>query len=290
MFFIEIPIIPAFTDKTVQELLTTSFHLGKKARHEYRMSKQIFLDGQATTFEQTPELGQILRLPLLNEKATSAYSGQINILYEDDFIAVVNKPTHLKTHPNTLSDKDTAANRLQHYFEQTAQISASAYHVHRLDQVTSGLVLFAKNRLALAAFSYQLEKRMIKRHYLALVEGQVSASQTIEKPIGKDRHIKGKQHISSGGQYAKTYISPVEYQQKKKQTLLTCELETGRTHQIRVHLASIGHPIVGDTLYGSKRQQQRVMLHAANITFYHPFFDKTFNLEAPLPHDFLVET
>ncbi|WP_099222009.1 RluA family pseudouridine synthase [Listeria costaricensis] len=285
MYFIEIPIIPSFAAKTIQDLLADQFHLGKKARHEYRMSKSVLLDNQPVSLEQEVVSGQKLQLPLLNELTPSPASGPLDVLYEDDFIALVSKPAGLKTHPNSSSDHDTAVNRLQHYFIQTEKPSASAYHVHRLDQVTSGLVLFAKNRLALAAFSYQLEKRTIKRSYIALVEGKITEQQTIDKPIGKDRHISGKQHISTGGQQATTHLTPLDYLAATNQTLVSCELETGRTHQIRVHLASIGHPIVGDKLYGSKVRQKRVMLHAARIDFYHPFFDTIVTKEAHLPTD-----
>ena len=145
-------------------------------------------------------------------------------------------------------------------------------HVHRLDRDTTGAILFAKHALAGSILDKTLEERSIKRTYFALVHGQLKRKKgTIQEPIGRDRHHPTKRRVSASGQPAITHYELLEYNSKQNLSLIQCQLDTGRTHQIRVHLSSIGHPIVGDKLYGGKPLFERQALHAGKLVIPHPF-------------------
>lgn len=282
MMNLKIPILLAWDNINAETLLRDHFHLGKKARHTLRMSHDVQLNNEQLTDWRRPlHAGDLLVLPLLEKAVITSADRPIDIVYEDDFILVANKPANLKTHPNDSSEIDSCQQRVQAYLNATGQSGASAFPVHRLDEATSGLLLFAKNTIALAAFSYQLEQRTIHRHYLAITDNiwKGPANFTIRKPIGSDRHHPNKRRVSPGGQTAVTHVAILARHQAQNNTLLECRLDTGRTHQIRVHLSDAGFPIIGDSLYGGSNRAARLLLHAKQLQTYHPFLDKTLKWE-----------
>jgi 23S rRNA pseudouridine1911/1915/1917 synthase len=161
--------------------------------------------------------------------------------------------------------------------------------VHRLDKDTSGAILVARTREAFEALTAELRRRQITRTYTALVEGEMGAATgTIEAPVGRDPTQPTRRAVTHGGKHARTHYEVVRYFPDSVASLLSVRLETGRTHQIRVHFAAIGHPVVGDRVYGATRKDlgsPRTFLHASRLEFTHPESRRRLEVEAPLPTD-----
>ncbi len=202
----------------------------------------------------------------------------IKILYEDDFVLVVDKPIGIIIHDDGNTDTLTLDNLIAGYYQSTSQ-KHRILHVHRLDKETSGCILYCKQSYLIAYFDYCIANNLINRNYLALVTGIIDKEMIINKKIGKDRHINNKYRISNSGKDATTIIKPIK--QQKDTTLIECSLKTGRTHQIRVHLQAIGHPIIGDTIYCGKKHD-RLMLHSYKLSFVHPITNEQITVESDL--------
>ncbi|MCF0116018.1 MAG: RluA family pseudouridine synthase [Erysipelotrichaceae bacterium] len=189
------------------------------------------------------------------------------VIYEDDLLLAVHKESGIIIHDD--NGNNALANQVATYYQKSGQVHPVRY-LHRLDRDTSGIVLFSKELFFQPLLDEMMMHKEIKRKYYAWVKGKMrEGSFTIHKPIGKDRHVNGKMCISSTGKEAITHIEVMEV--REDYSLVRCELETGRTHQIRVHLASIGHPIVNDSLYGSKDKRFNQMgLWAYELVFMHP--------------------
>lgn len=210
--------------------------------------------------------------------------GELSILYEDDFCMVVDKPPGMAVHPAEAGQPNTLAAFVAGYYELTGQ-ACRIRHIHRLDANTSGLVLYAKNEWAHLRLDEEMRKKEIHRDYLALAEGRFQHVQgTIAAPIGRDRHYSGKRRVHPQGDPAVTHYEVLEQFEQAAWVRLT--LETGRTHQIRVHLSHIGHPLIGDKLYGgSDRQLARQALHGYKLKFRHPLDRRWIEIESPLPDE-----
>ncbi len=206
----------------------------------------------------------------------------IDVLFEDDFCMVVNKPVGIPVHPTESNGGGSLANAIAAYYEASAQ-SCAVRHIHRLDEWTSGPVLYAKHAYAQYRLDQDMRDRLIKRVYVAIVEGiPQKAKGTIQAAIGKDRHMNGKRRVSSTGDHAVTHYELVE--SYTDASLLRLTLETGRTHQIRVHMSHIGHPILGDKMYGgSDNLISHQALHGESLGFQHPFDRREIHLQAELP-------
>ncbi|MQG21008.1 MAG: RluA family pseudouridine synthase [SAR202 cluster bacterium] len=211
----------------------------------------------------------------------------LEFLYEDQDIVVVNKPAGISVHPSGGNRRGTLVNGLLAQISDLSEIGGIERPgiVHRLDKDTSGIILVAKNDYAHHHLSKQFKDRKLEKIYLALVFGQPkSITGVIEGPIGRDPRNRKRMAIVSNGKYARTSYKTL--QQSTKQSLLEVYLDTGRTHQIRVHMASIGHPIIGDRAYGGKSALiNRQFLHAHKISFTHPRTNDTVALTADIPND-----
>ncbi|MEB3299747.1 MAG: RluA family pseudouridine synthase [Candidatus Sericytochromatia bacterium] len=216
---------------------------------------------------------------------------ELDILYQDAALAVVNKPRGMPTHPAPGSWQDTLVHGLLHALDGLSGIGGTLRPgiVHRLDKDTTGLLVVAKSDEAHLALGKAMQAREIKRTYLALVHGRPALSPgTIDRPLGRHPRDRLKYAVVAEGKPARTHYATLE--SWRDVSLLELQLETGRTHQIRVHLASIGHPVVGDRLYGpggpSPTQLKGQLLHAARLSLQHPITGKPMTFEAPLPQDF----
>jgi 23S rRNA pseudouridine1911/1915/1917 synthase len=218
----------------------------------------------------------------------------LKIVYEDADLLVVDKPAGLAVHPAPGHPSHTLANAVLSYLPALAKDADSLRPgiVHRLDKDTSGLIIVAKNRLAQANLSQQFKSRVVKKTYITLVQGKLTPEKgIIEAAIGRDPSHRQRMAITAKGREARTEYRVIKY--VGSYSLLEIRPETGRTHQIRVHLAAIGFPIVGDTTYGLKSSRfPRQFLHASKIAFKLPSTGKEVALESPLPpdlHDVLKE-
>ncbi len=212
--------------------------------------------------------------------------GELEVLFEDEHLLVVQKPAGRPTHPNEKGQTGTLANLVAFHFQANGE-EKRVRHIHRLDQDTSGTVIFAKHRLAHAVLDQMLSKKAINRTYLAIAQGLFKKKKgTIQAAIGRDKHHAVRRRVSPTGQSAKTHYEVFYLNKRLQVTAVKLRLETGRTHQIRVHLSSLGHPLAGDTLYGGKRDLiNRCALHAKQVDMNHPFTGEKLTIEAPLPPD-----
>lgn len=217
----------------------------------------------------------------------------LTVVHEDDDLLVVDKPAGLVVHPGSGNWQGTMLNALLHHLPHLAEIPRAGI-VHRLDKETSGLLVVAKTLAAQTDLVRQLQARSVKREYLALVHGCIDAAGTVDAPIGRHPTQRTKMAVvASNGREARTHYRVREH--FANATLLECRLETGRTHQIRVHMASIKHPLVGDPVYGKRSGASplltgfpRQALHAWRLALLHPQTRVELAWESPLPEDFAV--
>ncbi|WEV45295.1 RluA family pseudouridine synthase [Streptococcaceae bacterium ESL0687] len=264
------------SNMTLNMLLEEKWLLPRKQRHLLRTKKGVLINNENKSWETIVGPGDLISLNFdpsdyPQKQVTFGDKNLIDCLYEDEHLIIVNKPEGMKTHPN--EPQEIAL--LNHV---SAYLGHSAYVVHRLDQETSGAILFAKNQFVLPLLGKMLEEKKIYRTYLALSQGKIAGeSFTIDKPLGRDRHNSKKRVVSKSGKRAVTHIQLLD--RLNRTSYVSCQLETGRTHQIRVHLASINHPIVGDPLYG-KIKEKRMMLHASKLSLIHPFTGENLEFHA----------
>ncbi|MBZ0069556.1 MAG: 23S rRNA pseudouridine(1911/1915/1917) synthase RluD [Thiobacillus sp.] len=214
----------------------------------------------------------------------------LDIVFQDSMLMVVNKPVGLVVHPGSGNRHGTLLNALLHWVPQVAELPRAGI-VHRLDKDTSGLLVVAKTLKAHTDLVRQLQARTVKREYLALVYGEVDRGGKVDAPLARDPHNRTKRCVHSMGKQAVTHYEVVE-RFPAGLSLLRCKLETGRTHQIRVHMQHIGHPLVGEQVYSSSRRSHmkipfpRQALHAERLGLIHPVTQEYMQWECDLPADF----
>lgn len=248
---------------------------GKIVKSNYKLKTKDVIDleiPEPTDLKVTPE-----NIPL-------------DILYEDKDVIVVNKPQGMVVHPAPGAYDGTMVNALLYHCKDLSGINGIIRPgiVHRIDKDTSGILVVAKNDNAHNILAEQLKDHSMTREYYALVEGVIKEDEgTINRPLARHPKERIKIAVVEGGREAITHFSVIE--RFKENTLVRCILETGRTHQIRVHMAYIGHPLVGDPVYGYKKQKfklQGQMLHAKVLGFIHPSTKEYIRFESPLPDYF----
>ena len=207
------------------------------------------------------------------------------VVYEDEDIVVVNKPADMPIHPSLNNYDNTLGNAAAYYFMKQGQPFVFRC-INRLDRDTTGLTILAKHMVSCSMLQNDMVQRKIAREYLAIVEGVFKEEKgVIDAPIGRKEGSTIERMIDyEGGERAVTHYMVLE--QKENAAMVALRLETGRTHQIRVHMASVGHPLIGDFLYNpDNTQMNRQALHARYLSFVHPITKKKMELEAPLPED-----
>ena len=224
------------------------------------------------------------------EEIASDESIDFEVIFEDDSVIVVSKPSGLIVHPGSGIANGTLVNGLAAQFPDLREIGDPTRLglVHRLDKGTSGLLVVARTPEALDNLKFQMQERHVHRQYFAIVAGHVESNKgVVDAPLGRDPKNPLKRAVINSGKYARThYEIDQKYESPFKVSMLNCRLETGRTHQIRVHLAAIGHPVLGDELYGGRTSfniENRLALHAQMLTFLHPKTKNLMNFESPLP-------
>ncbi len=224
------------------------------------------------------------------EEIASDESINFEVVFEDDSVIVVSKPSGLIVHPGSGIANGTLVNGLAAQFPDLREIGDPTRLglVHRLDKGTSGLLIVARTPEALENLKFQMQERHVNRQYFAIVAGHVESNKgVVDAPLGRDPKNPLKRAVINSGKYARThYEIDQKYESPFKVSILNCRLETGRTHQIRVHLAAIGHPVLGDELYGGRTSfniENRLALHAKMLTFLHPKTKNLMNFESPLP-------
>jgi 23S rRNA pseudouridine1911/1915/1917 synthase len=270
---------------TVENLLKSHWKLGKKFIHLIRMEKGVIRNGTPLRFNEEVNNGDILSIYIPDiESNVLKKAGEVDVIFEDEHIIVVNKIPGVKVHPNSPNETGTLNNYLAYYFSEKNEESEPR-HIHRLDKDTSGAVILAKHVYAQSIMDQLLAEKLIKRKYIAICDGLLEESEgRIDQPIERVRNHSSKREASLYGEHAVTNFKVVKRGNSK--SLVEFELETGRTHQIRVHCEYIGHPVTGDTLYGSRdRSIKRQALHAASVKFKHPFSHEEIECVAEIPKD-----
>jgi 23S rRNA pseudouridine1911/1915/1917 synthase len=212
------------------------------------------------------------------------------IAHEDDALIVIDKPAGLVVHPGSGNWSGTLLNALLHHCPAAAQVPRAGI-VHRLDKDTSGLMVVAKTLAAQTGLARQIQRRAVGRIYQAIAHGDIVESGSVDAPIGRHRVQRTRMAVMAGGRDARTHYAPLE--RFGYATLVECVLDTGRTHQIRVHLAAIGHPLLGDPVYGRRRESPaervaaigRQALHAVRLELEHPVNGQRMRFRSPLPPD-----
>lgn len=269
--------------------LFQKFHLSKKTIHLMKQNKSylvnnryvspstILVKGDQITFKAFQK-DDGMYLPVYED---------LDIIYEDEFLLIVNKPPFLPVFPSNQEDTHSLAHRVSGYYHQQGYDLPIRF-IHRLDIKTSGLMIFVKCSVVQPLLDYQLSIKDIKRHYLAIVQGTFPHQKwhTIHKAIGRDRHHQQRMIIHPHGKDAITHYRALASQNNL--TLVECLLDSGRKHQIRVHMSSIGHPILGDSLYGHTSSLiNRQALHAYKIEMIHPITQEKLILTCPPCQDML---
>ncbi len=217
---------------------------------------------------------------------------EFGVVFEDDSIIVINKPSGLVVHPGSGTTNGTLVNGLAAQFPDLREVGDPIRLglVHRLDKGTSGLLIVARTSEALENLKFQMQQRQVHRQYFAIVQGHLKSNKgVVDAPLGRDPKNPLKRAVHQSGKDARTHYEIVQKLESPfKISTLSCRLETGRTHQIRVHLAAIGHPVLGDELYGGRTSfnlNNRLALHAEMLTFSHPKTNNRINFESPIPNE-----
>ena len=268
----------SFSRSKIQEYIDNELILvnGKKAKSSYKLS----LDDEIIINDIPKE-----------EYKLEGENIALDIVYEDDDVIVINKPKGLVTHPGAGNESHTLANALKFYSDSLSTLNGDFRPgiVHRLDKDTAGLLIIAKNDEAHAFLASQLSDHTLGRNYYALVLGVISENEgKIIAPIGRDDKNRQKMSVNlRDGKYAETYFKVLK--RYSNYTLVDCALKTGRTHQIRVHMNYIGHPVIGDNVYGKgnrKLYDEGQLLFAYKIHFIHPRTKKEMEFSVPFPDYF----
>ena len=283
-------------DQAVASLLP---EISRSRIQKWIKSGDLKLNGVETTTKQKVFLGDKIT-GIIEEALETEHQPQnikINVIYQDKDVIVINKPAGFVVHPGAGNADNTLLNALLYHFQELKHIPRAGI-VHRLDKDTSGVMVIAKNLESQYHLVKQLQSRSVKRCYIALSVGDFIGGGTVNANIGRSTNDRLRMAITPGGKEAITHYQILE--RYKGLTLLECRLETGRTHQIRVHLSHIRHPLIGDSLYGVRNKIPkgldshirdliqgfpRQALHALKLAFIHPSFNEKMEFETDLPVD-----
>ncbi|MBP3502770.1 MAG: RluA family pseudouridine synthase [Clostridia bacterium] len=271
----------------VKEVLKAYFKISDRLLLRLKNSKNILLNGAPTyvskEIKPNDEITVIIDFVEDNSNIV-ATKMKLNILYEDDYYLVINKPAHLPVHPSMLHYENSLSNGVKYYFDSIG-LKKKIRPINRLDKDTSGIVIFAKNEYIQECLVSQMKTKNFQKEYIAVCDGIFEEkSGTINLPIGRKDGSIIERCIRSDGDIAITHYEILK--EHNNFSVVKCLLETGRTHQIRVHMSAINHPILGDSLYGNPHTDiSRQLLHAYKVQFIHPISKIYVEYVAPIPED-----
>ncbi|WP_394243963.1 23S rRNA pseudouridine(1911/1915/1917) synthase RluD [Vibrio astriarenae] len=289
-------------DQAIAEMFTD---FSRSRLKEWLLAGKVSMDGQVVTKPRTKVMGGeviVLQAELEDEERWEAQDIPLNIVYEDDDIMVINKPRDFVVHPGAGTPDGTVLNALLHHYPDIAEVPRAGI-VHRLDKDTTGLMVVAKTVRSQTRLVRALQKRKITREYEAIAIGRMTAGGRVEEPIGRHSTKRTLMAVTPTGKPAVTHYRVAEH--FREHTRIRLRLETGRTHQIRVHMAYLQHPLLGDIAYGGRaripreasaevtemiRQFDRQALHAAMLRFEHPVTGEEVEFHAPIPDDMVIMT
>lgn len=272
-------------------------HWSRSRLQSWIAENRVTVDSRIATVKQKVWGNEHVRISPQDTVAESVYTAEnihLNIIHEDESLIVVNKPAGLVTHPGNGNWQGTLLNALLHHAPQLESVPRAGI-VHRLDKDTSGLLVVAKTIEAQTNLVRQLQQHTVKRDYLALVLGTVEQSGSVDAPVGRHPIHRTKMAVTTNGKSARTHYRVIQILEGC--TLLQCSLETGRTHQIRVHMSAIGHPLAGDPVYSGKPRNTRQVigellinfprqaLHAQKLALTHPHTEQIQTWETSVPDD-----
>ena len=274
----------------IKEILSLEFKFSTRLVTKLIQNKKIYKNGKIADTRDLVSFGDIICINFdFAEDNSNVIPTQMNldILYEDDWLLVINKPSGIAIHPSRLHYDNSLSNGIRYYFDSIG-LRKKIRPVNRLDLDTSGLVIFAKCEYIQECFINQMFNHIFNKEYLCIIEGNLDKKEgLIDLPITRKKESIIERCVNKNGQKSITYYSVMK--DFKDYSLVKCKLETGRTHQIRVHMQAIGHPIVGDTLYGNKSSLiDRQALHSYIINCIHPVTKKKLNFIANIPKDMEV--
>lgn len=285
---------------TVRQVLNQEFCISANLLVRLRKSKKVFLNGKNCYIDSIIKDTDIVSIDIGFDEDNSNIvptNMDLDILYEDDGLLILNKPAGIPVHPSILHFEDSLSNGVKYYFD-SVNLHRKIRPVNRLDRNTSGIVIFAKNEYIQECLSKQMQSNAFKKEYLAICCGRFDKKEdTINAPIARKENSIIERCINESGDMAITHYKVINEFELDESTNsgssehinlseLLINLETGKTHQIRVHMAYIGHPILGDSLYGSTSNLiSRQALHSYKIEFIHPITKQKMELTAPVPDD-----
>lgn len=276
--------------KTINQILQTELKISSRLLYKLIKMQKILLNNKICDTRSMTNAGDIITIDLNYEEDNSNIvptQMNLNIVFEDDWLLIINKPAGIAVHPSILHYSDSLCNGIRFYFDKIG-LKKKVRPVNRLDLNTSGLVVFAKCEYIQECLISQMKNNEFKKEYLAVCNGIFEKkSGTINLPIARKENSIIERCISKDGQPSITHYEVLK--DFDNYSLVKCSLETGRTHQIRVHMSAIGHSLLGDSLYGSISDLiDRQALHCYNLQFVHPVNNNVLNFYGELPIDFKI--
>ncbi len=276
---------------TVKDVLIKEFKFSKRLITKLKKENRIFVNDNPCFVNYALKNNDVVQIDFnFIEECDNIFPTKMNldIIYEDDYLLVLDKPAKIETHPTCLKYENTLSNGIKYYYD-SINLKRKIRPVSRLDKETSGVIVFAKNQYVQEELIKQMKSNIFKKEYIAIVEGVLKENKgEIIGNIARKENSILERCISDEGVYAKTNYEVLKTIESEnlKATVVKLRLETGRTHQIRVHMKYIGHPLIGDFLYGQKSDLiERQALHSWKVEFIHPILKEKMYFEARVPRD-----